>query len=63
MPKQRLTNRLNEYSPRWLALLIEMRLITPKQARAAHLRATKQAGDQSGAAPDEPPTSDPHTAR
>jgi len=41
-------------SPQWLALLIEMRLVTPKQAREAHLRATKQAEQENGDAPDQP---------
>lgn len=52
MPRRRPTNRLSECTPQWLALLIEMRLVTPKQAHEAHLRATKQ---ESGAAPDQPP--------
>jgi hypothetical protein len=52
MPKRRPTNRLSECTPQWLALLIEMRLLTPKEAHEAHLRATKQA---SGDLPDQPP--------
>lgn len=56
MPRHRPTNRLSECTPQWLALLIKMRLVTPKQAREAHLRATKQAGDESRAGPDKPPT-------
>jgi len=56
MPTRRPINRLSECTPQWLALLIEMRLVTPKQAREAHLRAEKQAADESGAAPDQPPT-------
>jgi hypothetical protein len=56
MPRHRHANRLSECTPQWLALLIEMRLVTPKQAREANLRATKQAEQESGAAPDEPPT-------
>jgi hypothetical protein len=55
MPTRRPTNRLSECTPQWLALLIEMRLVTPKQAHEAHLRATRQAEQESGAAPDQPP--------
>ena len=55
MPEQRPTNRLSECTPQWLALLIEMRLVTPKQAHEAHLRAVEQAGDESSAAPDQSP--------
>jgi len=47
MPKHRPTNRLGAYAPQWLGLLIEMRLITPKQASDAHRRAVKQAGEES----------------
>jgi hypothetical protein len=39
MPKRRPTNRLGDYSPQWPALLIEMRLITAKEASDAHERA------------------------
>ncbi|NQW47972.1 MAG: hypothetical protein HQ464_09415 [Planctomycetes bacterium] len=49
MPKR----RIGDYSPQWLALLVEMRLITPRQARAAHLRATKQTEQESSTAPDQ----------
>jgi hypothetical protein len=55
MPTRRPANRLSECTPQWLALLVEMRLATPKQPREAHLRATKQAEQESGAAPDQPP--------
>ena len=55
MPRRHPTNRLIECTPQWLALLIEMRLATPKQAHEAHLRATRQAEQESGAAPDQPP--------
>jgi hypothetical protein len=56
MPKRRPTNRLSECTPRWLALLIEMRLLTPKEAHEAHLRAVKQASGENGTAPDQPRT-------
>jgi len=57
MPKRRLTNRLSECTPQWLALLIEMRLLTPKEAREAHQRAEKQqAGDESSTKPEPPRT-------
>jgi len=56
MPRRRPTNRLSECTPQWLALLIEMRLVTPKQAHEAHLRAVERAGDGSGVKPDQPPT-------
>jgi len=58
MPKRRPTNRLSECTPQWLALLIEMRLVTPKQAHEAHQRAViQQAGDEKdGTAPDQPRT-------
>lgn len=55
MPTRRPTNRLSDCTPQWLALLIKMRLVTPKQAQEAHQRATKQAEQESGAAPDQPP--------
>ena len=55
MPRRRPTNRIGKCTPQWLALLIEMRLVTPKQAHEAHLRATKQAEQESGASPDKPP--------
>ena len=55
MPRHRPTNRLSECTPQWLALLIEMRLVTPKQAHEAHVRAEKQAEQESGAAADQPP--------
>jgi len=42
MMNRRPANRLSECTPQWLALLIEMRLISPTQAREAHLRAAKQ---------------------
>jgi hypothetical protein len=47
MPKHRPTSRLGVYTPQWLGLLIEMRLITPKQASDAHRRAVKQTGEES----------------
>jgi hypothetical protein len=53
MPIRRPANRLSECTTQWLALLIEMRLVTPKQAHEAHLRAVKQAEQESGAAPDQ----------
>lgn len=55
MPTRRPTNRLSECTPQCLALLIEMLLVTPKQAHEAHLRATKQAEQENSAAPHEPP--------
>jgi hypothetical protein len=55
MPTRRPANRLSECTPQGLALLIEMRLATPKQAYEAHLRATKQAEQESNAGPDELP--------
>ena len=55
MPKRRPTNRLSECTPKWLALLIDMRLVTPKQAHEAHLRAVEQAEQKDGAAHDQPP--------
>jgi hypothetical protein len=57
MPKRRPTNRLSECTPQWLALLIEMRLLTPKEAHEAHLRAVKQhAEDEGSTTPEPPPT-------
>jgi hypothetical protein len=56
VPNRRPTNRLSECTPQWLALLIEMRLLTPKEANETHLRAEKQAGDGNGATPDQPRT-------
>jgi hypothetical protein len=56
MPKRRLTNRLSECTPQWLALLIEMRLVTPKQAHDAHLRAVERAGGENGTDSEPPPT-------
>ena len=41
MPTRRPANRLSECTPQGLALLIEMRLATPKQAHEAHLRAER----------------------
>jgi hypothetical protein len=55
MPKRRLTNRLSECTPQWLALLIEMRLVTPKEAHEAHLRAEKQQAEDEGSTKPEPP--------
>ncbi len=50
MPNLRPTNPLSECTPQWLALFIEMWLLTPKEAHEALLRAVRQrAGD------DEPP--------
>ncbi len=49
------TNRLSECTPQWLALLIKMRLVTPKQAQEAHMRATKQAEHEGNASPNTPP--------
>ncbi len=43
MPDRQPTNRLGAYSPQWLALLVEMRLMTAKQASKAHKRAVKDA--------------------
>ena len=43
MPDRQPTNRLGAYSPQWLALLVEMRLMTAKQASMAHKRAVKDA--------------------
>jgi hypothetical protein len=57
MPKRRPTNRLSQCTPQWLALLIEMRLLTPKEAHEAHLRAVEQhAEDEGSTKPDHPPT-------
>jgi hypothetical protein len=56
VPNRHPTNRLSECTPQWLALLIEMRLVTPKQAHEALLRATKQAGDESSTTPEQPST-------
>ncbi len=56
MPKRRPTNRLSECTPQWLALLIEMRLITPKEAHEAQKRAVEQAGGENGTSPDQPRT-------
>jgi hypothetical protein len=55
MPKHRPTNRLSECTPQWLALLIEMRLVTPKQAHEAHLRAVEQQAEDEGSTKPEPP--------
>ncbi len=56
MPNRRPTNRLSECTPQWLALLIEMRVLTPNEAREAHQRAaTQQAGDKGGTTPEPPP--------
>jgi hypothetical protein len=52
MPNHRPTNRLSECTPQWLALLIEIRLISPTEAREAQRRAAKQ---QAGDATPEPP--------
>jgi hypothetical protein len=55
MPNRRPANRLSECTPQWLALLIEMRLLTPKEAHEAHLRAVKQqAEDESNTKPEPP---------
>jgi hypothetical protein len=57
MPKRRPTNRLSECTPQWLALLIEMRLISPTEAREANVRAVKQQADDGGSTtPEQPPT-------
>ncbi len=48
MPQDHPTNRLSEFTPQWLALLIEMRLLTPKQAHEAHLRAVRQHAEDEG---------------
>jgi hypothetical protein len=56
VPNRCPTNRLSECTPQWLALLIEMRLLAPKQAHQTLLRATKQAGDESSTTPEPPPT-------
>jgi hypothetical protein len=55
MPKHRPTNRLSECTPQWLALLIEMRLVTPKQAHEAHLRVVEQQAEDEGSTKPEPP--------
>jgi len=41
MPRRRPSNRIGKCTPQWLALLIEMRLVTPKQAHEAPLRAER----------------------
>jgi hypothetical protein len=56
MPKLCPANRLSECTPQWLGLLIEMRLLTPKEAHEAHLRAVKQAGGENGTDSEPPPT-------
>jgi len=55
VPNRCPTNRLSECTPQWLALLIEMRLLTPKQAHEAHLRAMKQHAEDEGRTKPEPP--------
>ncbi len=56
MPLDHPTNRLTECTPQWLALLFEMRLLTPKEAHEAHQRAVKQqAEDERRAKPEPPP--------
>lgn len=56
MPKRRPINRLSECTPQWLALLIEMRLLAPKEAHEAHQRAPRrQASDEGGTKPEPPP--------
>lgn len=57
MPKRRPTNRLSQCTPQWLALLIEMRLLTPKQAHEKHLRAANQQASAEGSTKPEPPPS------
>ena len=54
MPKRRPTNRLSECTPQWLALLIEMRFVTPKQAHEAHLRAVEQQAEDEGSTKPKP---------
>jgi hypothetical protein len=57
MPNHRPTNRLSACTPQWLALLIEMRLVTPKQAHEAHQRAIEQQAEgESTVKPEPPPT-------
>jgi hypothetical protein len=57
MPKRCPTNRLSECTPQWLALLIEMRLLTPEDAHEAHQRAVKQhAGEEGSTTPEQSPT-------
>jgi hypothetical protein len=42
MPNRLPINRLSACTPQWLGLLIEMRLVTPKQAHGVHPRATSR---------------------
>jgi hypothetical protein len=55
VPNRRPTNRLSECTPQRLALLIEMRLLTPKEAHETHLRAEKQRAEDEGSKTPEPP--------